>query len=139
MRAKRIPAICYRRVRRAPSVMYQIVFNEISAAEMARIPKILQLELLTEFQFLPDDLDRLDSKAFGVIEREQKRLYRYRTNDYRIYFERSPEGILVHRVLHKNTIRDFLFRSKLPMGEDEQLQQNAGFWKLIEEGENTKK
>src|SRR6202022_5060219 len=112
------------------SSMYQIVFNELSAAEMARIPKELQLELLTEFQFLPDDLDRLDSKAFGVIERDGKRLYRYRTNDYRIYFERSPEGILVHRVLHKNTIRDFLFRSKLPMAEDEQLQKPPGFGKL---------
>jgi mRNA-degrading endonuclease RelE of RelBE toxin-antitoxin system len=121
------------------SFMYQIVFNEISAAEMTRIPKELQLELLAEFQFLPDDLDSLDSKAFGVIEREGKRLYRYRTNDYRIYFERSPEGVLVHRVLHKNTIRDFLFRSKLPMGEDEQLQENASFWSLIEEGEQKKK
>jgi mRNA-degrading endonuclease RelE of RelBE toxin-antitoxin system len=119
--------------------MYQIVFNELSAAEMARIPKELQLELLTEFQFLPDDLDHLDSKAFGVIEREGKLLYRYRTNDYRIYFERSPEGILVHRVLHKNTIRDFLFRSKLPMAEDEQLQENASFWKLIDEGKQTRK
>jgi mRNA-degrading endonuclease RelE of RelBE toxin-antitoxin system len=119
--------------------MYQIVFNEISAAEMARIPKDLQLELLTEFQFLPDDLDHLESKAFGIIEREGKRLYRYRTNDYRIYFERSVEGILVHRVLHKNTIRDFLFRSKLPMGEDEQLEQNASFWKLIDEGKKTRK
>ena len=121
------------------SLMYQIVFNEISAAEMARIPKELQLELLAEFQFLPEDLDSLDTKTFGVIEREGKRLYRYRTNDYRLYFERCPEGVLVHRVLHKNTIRDFLFRSKLPMAEDEQLQENAGFWKLIEEGEQKKK
>lgn len=118
--------------------MYQIVFNEISAAEMARIPKEVQLELLAEFQFLPDDLDCLDSKAFGIIQREGKKLYRYRTNEYRIYFERSSEGIVVHRVLHKNTIRDFLFRSKLPMGEDEQLQQHAGFWKLIEESERKK-
>ncbi len=46
--------------------MYQIVFNEISAAEMAKIPKKLQLELLAEFQFLPENLDHLDSKAFGV-------------------------------------------------------------------------
>jgi mRNA-degrading endonuclease RelE of RelBE toxin-antitoxin system len=119
--------------------MYQIVFNEISAAEMTRIPKELQLELLAEFQFLPDDLDQLDSKAFGVIVRDGKRLYRYRTKEYRIYFERSPEGILVHRVLHKNTIRDFLFRSQLPMAEDEQLQEHADFWKLIDEGKKTKK
>ena len=115
--------------------MYQIVFNEISAAEMARIPKELQLELLADFQFLPDDLDQLDSRAFGAVEREGKKLYRYRAHDYRIYFERSPEGILVHRVLHKNTIRDFLYRSQLPLGEDEQLEEHSGFWKLIEEGE----
>jgi mRNA-degrading endonuclease RelE of RelBE toxin-antitoxin system len=119
--------------------MYQIVFNEISAAEMAAIPKELQLELLAEFQFLPDDLDQLDSKSFGIIEREGKKLYRYRAHDYRIYFERSPEGVLVHRVLHKNTIRDFLFRSKLPMAEDEQLTKSSEFWRLIEEGEKTKK
>ncbi|MBV9998128.1 MAG: hypothetical protein JO015_03345 [Verrucomicrobia bacterium] len=119
--------------------MYQIVFNEISAAEMAAIPKELQLELLAEFQFLPDDLDQLDSKSFGIIEREGKKLYRYRAHDYRIYFERSPEGVLVHRVLHKNTIRDFLFRSKLPMAEDEQLTRSSEFWRLIEEGEKTKK
>jgi mRNA-degrading endonuclease RelE of RelBE toxin-antitoxin system len=118
--------------------MYQIVFNEISAAELSSISKDLQLDLLAEFQFLPDDLDQLDSKAFGVIEREGKKLYRYRAQDYRIYFARSNEGIVVHRVLHKNTIRDFLYRSKLPMGEDEQLQEHAGFWKLIEEGEGKK-
>jgi mRNA-degrading endonuclease RelE of RelBE toxin-antitoxin system len=119
--------------------MYQIVFNEISAAELAKIPKEVQLELLAEFQFLPDNLDHLDSKAFGVIEREGTKLYRYRANDYRIYFQRSPEGIVVHRVLHKNTIRDFLFRSKLPLAEDEQLEKSSSFWKLIEEGERTKR
>jgi mRNA-degrading endonuclease RelE of RelBE toxin-antitoxin system len=118
-----------------PGAMYQIVFNEISAAEMAKIPKKLQLELLAEFQFLPENLDHLDSKAFGVIEREGKKLYRYRASDYRIYFARTAEGILVHRVLHKNTIGDFLFRSKLPLAEDEQLEQSTGFWQLIEEGE----
>src|SRR4030081_1568830 len=119
--------------------MYQIVFNEISASELAKIPKEVQLELLAEFQFLPDNLDHLDSKAFGLIEREGRKLYRYRANDYRIYFQRSPEGIVVHRVLHKNTIRDFLFRSKLHMAEDEQLEQNASFWKLIDEGKKTRK
>jgi mRNA-degrading endonuclease RelE of RelBE toxin-antitoxin system len=117
--------------------MYQIVFNEISAAEMAAIPKELQLELLAEFQFLPDDLDQLDSKAYGTIERAGKKLYRYRTNEYRIYFERSAEGVMVQRVLHKNTIRDFLFRSKLPMAEDEQLTKSHEFWRLIEEGKRT--
>jgi mRNA-degrading endonuclease RelE of RelBE toxin-antitoxin system len=122
-------------VLRSFGAMYQIIFNEISAAEMAKLPKKLQLELLAEFQFLPENLDHLDSKAFGVIEREGKKLYRYRAHDHRIYFARVPEGIVVNRVLHKNTIGDFLFRSKLPLAEDEQLEQSPGFWKLIEEGQ----
>ena len=119
--------------------MYQIIFNELSAGEMASLPKELQLDLLAEFQFLPDDLDNLDTSRFGLIERDGKKVFRYRAKDYRIYFARSEEGITVHRVLHKNTIRDFLFRAKLPMPqEDEQLSQRREFWKLIEEGEKAR-
>jgi mRNA-degrading endonuclease RelE of RelBE toxin-antitoxin system len=118
--------------------MLQIVFNEISAAEMSALPKELQLELLAEFQFLPEDLDNLDQERFGLVERDGKKLFRYRTTDYRIYFERRDEGVTVHRVLHKNTIRDFLFRTKLPMTEDDQLGQQKGFWKLIEEAEKAR-
>ena len=47
--------------------MLQIVFNEISAAEMAALPKEMQLDLLTEFQFLPEDLDQLDMEKFGAV------------------------------------------------------------------------
>jgi mRNA-degrading endonuclease RelE of RelBE toxin-antitoxin system len=119
--------------------MFQIIFNEMSAAEISLLPKSLQLELLAEFQILPEDLDRLDAKRFGVIEREGKKLYRYRAKDYRIYFEKTAEGITVHRVLHKNTLRDFLFRSKLPTSEDKQLGEAREFWKLIEEAERSRK
>ena len=119
--------------------MFQIIFNELSAAEMSALPKKLQLELLAEFQILPEDLDHLDAKRFGVIKREGKKLYRYRAKDYRIYFAKTEEGIKVHRVLHKNTFRDFLFRSKLPMAEDQALGERREFWKLIEEAERTRK
>ena len=50
--------------------MFQIIFNELSAAEMSALPKKMQLDLLAEFQILPEDLDRLDANHFGVIERE---------------------------------------------------------------------
>jgi mRNA-degrading endonuclease RelE of RelBE toxin-antitoxin system len=119
--------------------MFQIIFNELSAAEISALPKSLQLELLFEFQVIPEDLDSLDPNRFGVIEREGKKLYRYRAKDYRIYFDKRPEGITIHRVLHKNTLKDFLFRSKLPMGEDAQLSETREFWKLIEQGEKTRK
>lgn len=119
--------------------MLQIVFNEISAAEMAALPKEMQLDLLDEFDVLPEDLEHADDEKYGVVERDGKRLHRYRARDYRIYFERAPEGITIHRVLHKNTIRDFLFRAKLPMTEDDQLAREKGFWKLIEEAQQTRR
>ena len=119
--------------------MLQIVFNEISAAEMSALPKLMQLDLLAEFHFLPEDMDKLDTDKFGIVERDGKQLFRYRAKDYRIYFAKTGEGITVHRVLHKNTIRDFLFRTKLPMTVDDQLGQREGFWKLIEEAEKTRK
>src|SRR3954471_25010277 len=121
--------------------MFQIIFNELSAAEMAALPKELQLDLLAEFEVMPSDLDETaDSEHFGSIERDGKRLLRYRARDYRIYFEKTEEGITVHRVLHKNTIRDFLFRAKLPMpAEDAELGKQKEFWKLIEEGQKTRR
>ena len=120
--------------------MFQTIFTEISAAEMAALPKELQLELLMEFQILPADLENLDSSRFGKVLRDGHTLYRCRAGDYRIYFEKHPDGILVNRVLHKNTIRDFLFRSNLPMDEeDEHLGREKGFWKLIDQDEIGKK
>lgn len=115
--------------------MFQIVFNEISAAEMAALPTSLQLDLLADFEVLPEEGQATDPEQFGVIERDGKKLLRYRVRDYRIYFERAPEGITVHRVLHRNTIRDFLFRAALPMpAEDVELARERRFWDLIDEG-----
>src|SRR5436305_12963600 len=93
--------------------MFQIIFNELSAAEISALPKKLQLDLLAEFQILPEDLEHLDSKRFGVIEREGKKLYRDRAKDYLIYFAKTDEGVSVHRVLYEHTVRDFVFRTKL--------------------------
>src|SRR4030095_9853261 len=119
--------------------MFQIIFNELSAAEISALPKKLQLDLLAEFQILPEDLDQLDSERFGLIEREGKKISRSLAKSYRIYFAKTDEGIKVHRVLHKNTLRDFLFRSKLPVSEDTELGKTREFWNLIEEGERRPK
>ncbi len=132
---------CNRTCKVAPKSTYhrrvfQVIFNSISAAEMAALPKELQLDLLAEFHFLPSDLEDLDRSRFGKVRRDGRSLHRYRATDYRIYFEKHPDGILIHRVLHKNTIRDFLYRSNLPVDEeDAQLGEAKEFWKLIEEAE----
>jgi len=73
-----------------------------------------------------------DLEHFGKLERNGKILHRFRIGDYRIYFERHELGVVVHRILSKNTLKDFLYRSSLPVKEDEALQQNPKFWDLIE-------
>lgn len=119
--------------------MLQIVFNEISAAEISRLGTLEQLELLDAFKVTESDLTELDGDRFGKMVREGKTLYRFRTADYRIYFEVSDRHVVVHRLLHKNTFSDFLFRSKMPVSEDEQLAESKHFWKLIDEGRNARR
>lgn len=126
----------------SPCVL-QIVFNEISAAEISRLNTLEQLELLDAFKVTEADLvdlgEEQSEKSFGKITRDGKTLYRFRTDDYRIYFEVADSFIIVHRLLNKNTFSDFLFRSKMPVSEDEQLAESKHFWKLIDEGRNARR
>lgn len=122
--------------------MLQIIFNEISAAEMSSLSTIDQLELLNQFKVSHEDLEQAgDENAFGTIDRDggKLKLYRYKSKDYRIYFEVTDKNVVVHRVLHKNTLKDFLYRSNLPLSEDKALSESKNFWKLIEEGEKAQK
>lgn len=111
---------------------FQIIFNPTSAGELSRMPKDLQLDILGEFRGLPQEVMSTDLERFGKLERTGRTMHRFRLGDYRIYFERHELGVLVHRILSKNTLKDFLFRSSLPTGEDEALQENPKFWELIE-------
>ncbi|MGB0609652.1 MAG: hypothetical protein ACPGNW_01645 [Verrucomicrobiales bacterium] len=122
--------------------MLQIIFNEISAAEISSLSTIDQLELLNQFKVSHEDLEQAgDENAFGTIDRDggKLKLYRYKSKDYRIYFEVTEKNVVVHRVLHKNTLKDFLYRSNLPLSEDKALSESKNFWKLIEEGEKAQK
>ena len=73
-----------------------------------------------------------EADRFGQLERNGKTLLRFRLGDYRVYFERHDLGLIVHRILSRNTLKDFLFRSSLSADEDEALQENPRFWDLIE-------
>ncbi len=118
--------------------MFQIVFNEISAAEISALGTLEQLELLEEFRVTEQDLNGSASDKFGKMERDGHVLYRFRAKGYRFYFEVKESSVIVHRVLHKGTFSDFLFRSNMPLGEDEALAGSKHFWKLIDEGRNAK-
>ena len=117
---------------------FQIIFNPTSAAELAKMPKELQLSILGEFRGLPQEVLSTDLEHFGKLERAGKTLHRFRLGDYRVYFERHELGVLVHRILSRNTLKDFFYRSGLKVEEDEALQQNPKFWEMIEAARLTK-
>src|SRR5436309_5763097 len=111
---------------------FQIIFNPTSAAELAKMPKELQLHILGEFRGLPHQVMSTELEEFGKLERAGRILHRFRIGDYRVYFEKHELAVVVHRILNRHTLKDFLFRSGLKMNEDEALQRNAKFWELIE-------
>jgi mRNA-degrading endonuclease RelE of RelBE toxin-antitoxin system len=111
---------------------FQIIFNPTSAAELSRMPKELQLQILGEFRGLPHQVQGAELSQFGRLERAGRILHRFRVGDYRVYFELHELGLVVHRILNRHTLRDFYFRSGLKLEEDEALQQNPKFWELIE-------
>ncbi len=111
---------------------FQIIFNPTSAAELARMPKELQLQILGEFRGLPQQVMQTELDDFGKLERAGRTLLRFRVGDYRVYFERHKLGVVVHRILSRHTLKDFFFRSGLKTQEDEALQDNPKFWELIE-------
>ncbi len=119
--------------------MFQIVFNEISAAELSSLGTLEQLELIDEFKVGQEDLANLNGDRFGKIDRDGRVLYRFRAKDYRFYFEVKDGAVIVHRVLHKGTFSDFKFRSKMPLAEDEAVANSKHFWKLIDEGRNARR
>jgi len=119
--------------------VFQIVFNEISAAELSALGTLEQLELLEEFRVGEADLADLTGEHYGKIDRDGRVLYRFRAKDYRFYFEVKEKAVIVHRVLHKGTFSDFKFRSKMPLAEDEALGNSKFFWKLIDEGRNARR
>ena len=65
--------------------MLQIVFNEISAAEISQLDTLAQLQIFDDFQVTHDDLENLDGDKFGKLELEEKTLYRFRSDDWRFY------------------------------------------------------
>jgi mRNA-degrading endonuclease RelE of RelBE toxin-antitoxin system len=112
--------------------MFQIIFTPTSAAELARMPKELQLQILGEFRGLPQQVIGTELADFGKLERDGRVLHRFRVADYRVYFERHELGVLVHRILSRHTLKDFYYRSGLKVAEDEALQENPRFWEMIE-------
>lgn len=112
--------------------MYQVTFSEQAMGELNRLDKLAQLEAIDPISNLkPDDLLH-PREPLGHFRRGTKSLYRLRSGEFRFYFEARGETLHVHYILHKNSLEDFLLRNKLPVSEQQLVEQHSKFWKYLE-------
>jgi mRNA interferase RelE/StbE len=79
----------------------------------------------------PDDLTN-PREPFGRFSRAGKVFYRLRSGDFRFYFEVTGDTLHIRYILHKDSLEDFLFRTRLPVSEQQLFEQHSKFWKYLE-------
>lgn len=112
--------------------MYQVTFSEQSMRELNRLDKLAQLDVIEPISSLkPSDLAH-PREPLGRFNRGDRQYYRLRAGDYRLYFEAQGESLHTHYILHRNSLEDFLLRNKLPVSEQQLVEQDSKFWKYLE-------
>jgi len=112
--------------------MYQVTFSEQAMRELNQLGQLAQLDAIDPISHLkPSDLAH-PREPLGQFRRGQKLLYRLRAGDFRFYFEAKGETLHVGYILHHNSLEDFLLRNKLPVSEQQLVEQHSKFWKYLE-------
>jgi mRNA interferase RelE/StbE len=112
--------------------MFQLNFSEQSIGELNKLDVFGQLRLVNQISSLKPEQLLEPSSEIGRFHRENKVFYRFRADEFRIYFERQGNVLYCHYILHRNTLTDFLFRFKLPVSEEQMLEQHESFWKYLD-------
>lgn len=113
--------------------MFQVTFSEQSMGELNRLGTLEQMELIEPLSSLTPAELRKPRGALGSFRRNHKTLYRLRSGQFRLYFEKiSDDTLRVDYILHSNSLEDFLLRSKLPVSEEQLVEQDSKFWRYLE-------
>ena len=112
--------------------MYQVTFSDQAMHELNKLDKLAQLDAIDPISHLkPADLAH-PREPLGHFKRGQKSLYRLRAGEFRFYFETVGDTLHVLYILHSNSLEDFLLRNKLPVSEQQLVEQHSKFWKYLE-------
>jgi mRNA-degrading endonuclease RelE of RelBE toxin-antitoxin system len=112
--------------------MYQVTFSEQAMQELNKLDKLAQLDAIDPITNLrPADIAH-PREPLGHFHRGKRSLYRLRAGEFRFYFEAHDDTLHVDYILHRNSLEDFLLRNKLPVSEQQLVEQNSKFWKYLE-------
>jgi mRNA interferase RelE/StbE len=112
--------------------MFQVTFSDQSLQELAKLGKLEQLDVIEPLGNMTAAQLANPREPLGRFHRDGKELYRLRSGDFRIYFEAQGETLITHYILHRKSLQDFLFRSKLPVTAEQMIEDNQSFWKYLE-------
>ncbi len=112
--------------------MYQVTFSEQSMRELNKLDKLAQLAAIEPISKIrPTDLAH-PREPLGRFHRAGKDFYRLRAGEFRFYFEVTGDTLHTQYILHKSSLEDWLFRMKLPVSEQQLVEQDSKFWKYLE-------
>ena len=112
--------------------MFQVNFSTQAMQELNRLDKIEQLEAIMPISSLTASDLAAPREPLGRFNRAGHVFYRLRAGEFRFYFEVTGDMLLVTYILHKNSLEDFLLRNKLPVSEQQLVEQHSKFWKYLE-------
>ncbi len=112
--------------------MHQVTFSEQALGELNRLDTLAQLAVVEPISNLKlDDLAH-PREPLGRFHRGNRTYYRLRSGDYRFYFQVSDDTLHVDYILHMNSLEDFLLRNRLPVSEQQLVEQHSKFWKYLD-------
>jgi mRNA interferase RelE/StbE len=112
--------------------MYQVTFSEQAMREINKLGPLAQMEALEPISSVKtSDLEH-PREPLGRFQRTGRTFYRLRSGEHRFYFEVTGDTLHVNYILHKNSLEDFLLRNRLPVSEQQLVEQHSKFWKYLE-------
>lgn len=112
--------------------MYQVTFSEQAMRELNKLDKLSQLQVIEPISLLKATDLANPREPLGHFRRRSKSFFRLRAGDFRFYFQVHEENLHVDYILHRNSLEDFLLRNKLPVTEQQLVEQNSKFWRYLE-------
>ena len=100
--------------------------------ELNGVDQLAQLAAIEPISGLRPEQLAHPREPLGRFKRGEKEFYRLRAGDFRFYFDVRGSTLHVHYILHKNSLEDFLLRNKLPISEQQLVEQHSKFWKYLE-------
>lgn len=118
--------------------MYQVNFSDQSIKIFNELNIEEQMQLIEQLTHVNPSSNSSLSEEIGSLRRDNKTFYRLRANNLRVYFEinSKEDTLFCHYILPQHTLTDFIFRFKLPLSEEQIVEQHDSFWKYLESLKN---